>query len=70
MPPEARLSNKQRRKAEDIRQQLFENPDLEVTQQQSNLLKRDALQEEFKAQYIADNEATTTTDKDTSTTDP
>ena len=55
MPPEARLSNKQRREAADIRQQLRENPDLELTQQQTNLLQRDALYETFKAQYIADN---------------
>ena len=48
MPPEARLSNKQRREAADIRQQLRENPDLELTQQQTNLLQRYALYETFK----------------------
>ncbi len=62
MPPEARLSNKQRREAADIRQQLRENPDLELTQQQTNLLQRDALYETFKVQYIVDNANTSTTD--------
>ncbi len=70
MPPEARLSNKQRREAADIRQQLLENPNLELTQQQTNLLQRDALYETFKVQYITDNANTSTTDTDTLTTDP
>ncbi len=68
MPPEARLSNKQRREAADIRQQLLENPNLELTQQQTNLLQRDALYETFKVQYITDNANTSTTDTDTLTT--
>ena len=62
MPPEARLSNKQRREAADIRQQLRENPDLELTQQQTNFLQRDALYEMFKVQYIANNTNTLTMD--------